>query len=131
MTLTLMASSLDFASPKISPALAARLMGLAASEVVRLLLMLDVPGVPSTGRRLTPAERAQALANTRATTARLLQELRTTLDAVGARPADSGGLAPLGAVAVDVPVGGVGQLAAAAQVRAILGDQLLARPESG
>jgi len=124
-----MASSLDFSSPKISPALAARLMGLPAAEVVRLVLILDVPSLPSTGRRLTPGERAKALADTRATTAHLLQELRTTLDTIGARPAEDVGLAPLGAVVVDVPVGGVGKLAEADQIRGILGDQLIARPD--
>jgi hypothetical protein len=125
-----MASSPDLANPKLSPALAARLMGLAASEVVRVVLMLDVPSLPTTGRRLTPTERAQALADTRAATTHMLHELRATLDAVGARP-DGGGLAPLGAVVVDVPAGGVGRLAAADQVRAILGDQPLARPDAG
>ncbi len=126
-----MAGSPDLANPKLSPALVARLMGLPASEVVRVVLMLDVPSLLSTGRRLTPTERAQALADTRATTTRMLHELRTTLDAVGARPADGGGLAPLGAVVVDVPAGGVGRLAAADQVRAILGDQPLALPDAG
>jgi hypothetical protein len=113
---------------KVSPALAALLADLPPTEVVRVVLLLDVPP-PGPGRPITTGNRAKAVADTRAATAHLLDQLRPTLSAVGARQADNGGLAPLGGVVIDVPAGGISRVADADQVRAILPDQRLIRPD--
>ncbi len=122
-----MASKTD-RTGKVSPTLAATLADIPDSASVRILLLLNVPTrMPS--RRLTAQERSQSLAETRAAMSGLLEQLRPTLDAAGARRVDDGGLAPLGAVVVDVPAGGVVRLAQAEQIRLILGDQSLAARE--
>jgi hypothetical protein len=122
-----MASKTD--SPgKVSPALAATLADLPETASVRVVLLLNVP-TRTPSRRLTAEERAQVLSEARTATSGLLEQLRPTLDAAGARRVDDGGLSPLGGVVVDVPAGSVSRLAHAEQVRAILGDQPLALPE--
>ena len=112
---------------KVSPALASTLADLPDTAIVRVVLFLNLPTRTFSGR-LTTGERTRALAEARSATSGLLEQLRPTLDAAGASRVDDGGMASLGGVVLDVPVGGVARLAHAEQVRLILGEQPLATP---
>jgi hypothetical protein len=115
---------------KISPTLAARLADLPPNEVIRVVVLLDMPGPPPAERRLTATERTQALAAARLTTERLWSELQPTLDTLNAERADTGGVAPFGGLVLDIPAENVETLAAVEQIRAILADQHLTRPQT-
>lgn len=74
---------------KISSTLTARLGNLPSTDVIRVLLLLDVP-IRKTNR-LNPVERAEIVTEARTATARLIGELQPTFEAIGAHQVDAGG----------------------------------------
>ena len=125
-----MATAPQNRTTKISPALASRLADLPRDEVVRVVVLLNVPEPRTSGRRLTAAERAQSLAAARATTEGLWEQLRQVRHVTHAERVDIGGSAALGGVVVEIPARHVETFAAADQVRAVLEDQYLTRPQA-
>jgi hypothetical protein len=112
---------------KVSPEFVARLSKLPLSEMVRVIVVLDVGSIEpkSPDQRLTPEERQQKIKRIRQITDQINQSVDPILQSHGGRRIPTVGSATLGTFVAEIPVEGIQALSAAEHVKAILEDQNL------